>query len=204
MLSNLAPRKNSSVRLKQQWNNKLMSHTSSLSRLQELLPQLFQSTQLPGDPYLRCQLTPGENVLLSMEYVQESLLVPGEQITPIPNMSAFVVGLMNSRDRVFCTIDLAQLLGVSSSSTYSRQYHIVVIRVSPLVSRHSTSESEQFLGLIVNRIQGITRVMSDEMRSPQENLPSHFAPYLQGWVINQEQSLPVLDIATVVQQSLAA
>lgn len=181
---------------------KAMSQISSLSRLQELLPQLFQATQLPGDPYLRCQLTPEVNALVSMAAVQESLLVPGEHITLIPNMSPFVVGLMNSRDRVFCAIDLAQLLGLSSPSTYARQYHVIVVRVSQFLDRSSGSETELFLGLVVNRVRGILRIMSDEIRAPQANFFPSLMPYLQGTVANQDENLPVLDLSTIVKKAL--
>jgi len=176
-----------------------MSQTSSISRLQELLPQLFQSTQLPGDLYLRCQLTPEVTALLSMAYVQESLLIPGEQITPIPNMSPSVVGLINSRDRVFCTIDLAQLLGLSSPLAYSRQYHAVVIRVSQFIDQQSTSEQTLLLGLVVNRIQGIIRVMSEQMRSPQENFLPTLTPYVQECVVDKDQQLPILNTGAIVK-----
>ena len=196
MWSNLALKKISSMLSDRQWN-KVMSQTSSISRLQELLPELFRATQLPGDPYLRCQLTPEVTALLSMAYVQESLLVPGEKITPIPNMSAFVVGLMNSRDRVFCAIDLAQLLGLSSPSSYSRQYHIIVIRVSQFLDRQSAAEQELLLGLVVNRVQGITRVMSDEMRSPQGNLSPSLTPYIKGCVVEKDQQLLILDTGAI-------
>ena len=150
-----------------------MSTTSTLVKLQELLPQLFQVTQLPGNPYLRCQLTPELNVLLSMDCLQESLLVSGEQITPIPNLPEFVVGLMNSRDRVFCAIDLAQLLGLPSPSLYSqRAYHLLVVRVSPFLAQRSGSEQELLLGLVVNRVQGLTRIASEEMQPPPPKNPS--------------------------------
>jgi hypothetical protein len=55
--------------------------TTSLSRLQELLPQLFQTHQLPGDVYLRLQLTAEITALLSVEQVKESILANAEQIT---------------------------------------------------------------------------------------------------------------------------
>lgn len=175
---------------------------SSVSRLQELLPQLFQSSQLSGKPYLRCQLTPEVSALISMEYVQESLVVPGEQITPIPKVSSFVIGLMNSRDRIFCAIDLPQLLKLSSPLTYSREYHVVVISLSQIIDQPSNSEQEPLLGLVVNQIQGITRAMSEEICSAPSDLSSSLTPYLQGWVVDQEQQLPVLDMATIVKKTL--
>jgi twitching motility protein PilI len=176
--------------------------SSSLSRLQELLPELFQTTNLLGKLYLRCQITSAITALIPMEYVQESLLVPREEITPIPEMSGFFMGLMNSRDHVFFALDLPQLLGCSPLSPYSRDYHTIVINISPFLDQSLTSEGEIFLGFAVNQIQGITRIISDEMRSPQENLSSSLTSYLQGWVMDKEQQLPVLDLATIVKQTL--
>lgn len=180
----------------------MSSKFSSLSRLQELLPELFQTTNLPGKLYLRCQITSEITSLIPMEYVQESLLVPREKITPIPEMSSFFMGLMNSQDRVFFALDLSQLLGFSPLSIYLRDYHTIVINISPFLDRSLTSEEEIFLGLAVNQIQGITRIISDEMRSPQENLSFSLTPYLQGWVMDKEQQLPILDLATIVKQTL--
>ncbi len=186
-----------------------MSQTSSLSRLQELLPQIFQATELPGESYLRCQLKPNLSALMSMEYVQESLLVPREQITTIPNMSPSVIGVMNSRDHVFFVIDLAQLLGLSSPSL-CRQYHTVVIRVSQFVSEHFVYEGELFVGLAFNKIQGLTRVLPDTIYSPsdteelpQEDLFSPLIPYTKQWMIDSEKQLPILDVATIVQKIIS-
>lgn len=180
----------------------MSSTSSSLSRLEELLPELFQTTNLLGKLYLRCQITSEIIVLIPMEYVQESLLVPRAEITPIPEMSSFFMGLMNSRDQVFFAVDLPQLLGFSPLPAYSREYHTIVINISPFLDQSLTSEGEIFLGLAVNQIQGITRIISDEMRSPQENLSSSLTPYLQGWVMDKEQQLPLLDLATIVKQTL--
>jgi twitching motility protein PilI len=174
-----------------------MSTSASFVRLQELLPQLSQSTQLPGNPYLRFQLTSGVTALLPMEYVQESLLVPEEYITPLPNMSEFVVGLMSSRDRVFCVIDLAQMVGISSPTAYARQYHVVVLHVSQFVSQPSTSGQELFMGMIVNRIQGITRVVPEVITSLQGNFTPSLTAYLCGSVMEKEQPLPILDTRAI-------
>lgn len=179
-----------------------MSETSSISRLQELLPQLFQSTNLPGDAYVRFQLTPEVAALISMAYVQESSLVSADSITPIPNMPPFTLGLMNSQERVFLAIDLAQLLGLSSPSGYARQYHIIVVRVSQLIETEAASERELLLGLVVNRVEGMTRVMSDVIRSPQSDLPPTLTPYIQGCAVDKDLYLPIIDISSIVKKAL--
>jgi positive phototaxis protein PixI len=82
-----------------------MELTSSLgTKLQELLPSLFESSQITGEVFLRFELIPDMSVLFAMADVQESLLVPAEQITLIPNMSESVIGLMGSRNHVFCVM----------------------------------------------------------------------------------------------------
>ncbi|MGK7958212.1 MAG: chemotaxis protein CheW, partial [Crocosphaera sp.] len=146
--------------------------TSSLSRLQELLPQLFETPNVQGEPYLRCQLTPKINGLVSMEFVQESLLVPGEQITFIPNMPSFVMGLMTSRDRVFFVIDLPHLMGLSSPCPLLQTYQIIVLRISSFISETTNPDQELLLGFVVPRIQGVIRVMSKQIVPSQPDISS--------------------------------
>ena len=171
--------------------------TSNFSRLQELLPELFQANQLTGESYLRCQLTPEISVLLSMESVQESLLVDEEQITPIPSMSPYVIGLMSSRDRVFALIDLPVLLGLTTNiSTSRRVYHTIVTRVR----ESSDSEKELLFGFAFHRVQGVTRINSEQMQSLSEDVSSSLIPYLSGCLSDREQQTPVLEMANIIQQ----
>ncbi|BAQ59898.1 purine-binding chemotaxis protein [Geminocystis sp. NIES-3708] len=184
----------------------MSSSSSSLSRLEELLPQLFQSINLKGNIYLRCQLATETTVLIAMNVIRESLLVEREQITPIPQMSNFVLGLMNSRDSVFFAIDLPQLLDFLPLPIYTPKYHMIVINVSPFLPKSSDSETENLLGLAVNQIQGITRILESEVKSPLEyslkqDTVSTLIPYLQGWAKFSNQYLPILDIETIVKKT---
>ncbi|NJO93299.1 MAG: hypothetical protein HC820_01080 [Hydrococcus sp. RM1_1_31] len=73
----------------------------------------------------------------------------------------------------------------------------VVIRVSQFVDQQSTSKQELLLGLVVNRIQGITRVMSAQIRPPQGNFPPTLTPYVRECVVEKDQQLPVLDTGAI-------
>lgn len=179
-----------------------MSTSTPRSRLQELLPQMFQATELPGQPYLRFQLTAEIKALLSMEHVRESLLVPARQITPLPNMPETVIGLMSSRERVFCAIELDLLFGLRPSPVYSRQYHIVVLRVSQSSSQQSSSEQELLLGIAVSSILGITRLISENLQLPRKDFASNLKSYLQGYVVEKEERLLVLDARSIINASL--
>lgn len=165
-----------------------MNISSSASRIQANLQELFQAKLAPGDAYIRFQLTSDITALLSMEQVQESLVVEAEKITPLPSMPESVMGIMSSRDRVFCVFDLGQLLGLPSSLIAPQQYQIIVLEVSEILS----SEQSLHLGLAVERLQNITRITSDKFQLPQD-LPASLTPYVCGCTWENEQQLLVLD-----------
>jgi positive phototaxis protein PixI len=172
-----------------------MSDTPLLARLQELLPQMFDSEQLPGEPYLRFQLTPDLEALLSMEWVKESLLVSNEQVTPLPNLPESFLGLIGKSDRVFCLVDLAHLLKLPSSIYNSRYYQTIVIRVSNqnLGLSNSSINKELLLGFAVLRIQGTIRLQPEDLLPPVGEYSSNLTPYLQGYFFEQDKRLLVLN-----------
>lgn len=173
---------------------------SSFNRLEKLLPELFQSNQVQGESYLRGQLTPQLTVLLPMEFVQESLLINEEQITAIPSMPDYFVGLMTSRDNVFALIDLPQLLGLTGKMSQPRRmYHTVVVRFWD----SAITKKELLLGLAFDRIQGITRIDSAQIEPVvSSNIPKSIKAYLCGALPDKEQTLPVLDIPKIIKKTM--
>jgi positive phototaxis protein PixI len=155
-----------------------MTTNTTLARLQQLLPELFQPVQVIGDPYLRFQLTPEIPVLLSMERVQEALVVPANSISPLPNLPAFSIGLMNARDRVFLVVDLAQILGLPPLPINPRNYQVIVIQSSEMGT--DSSESRKYIGLAVQRVRGVARFETGQLQSLTHGFPSCLAPYLLG------------------------
>ena len=165
-----------------------MTTSSAASRIQANLQELFQAKLAPGEAYIRFQVTSEITALLSMEQVQGSLVIEADKITPLPNMPESVVGIMNYRDRVFCVFDLANLLTLPSSLISPRQYQIIVLEVSEILS----AEQSLYLGLVVHRLQGITRLTTDRFQLPA-NLPANLTPYVRGYTWENEQQLLVLD-----------
>lgn len=184
-----------------------MSTSTSLAKLDQLLPQLFQGSSPEGKAYLRFQLTADIAAAISMDRVQESLLVGSEQISPLPNLPEAVIGIMSARNRIFCVVDLAQLLMLPSTLTLARQYHTIVVRANsgnlPADSFQSDNNSalleerELFLGIAVDRIQGITRFTTDKLQSPKFNFPAQLVPYLSGAVTEDGHQLLILDIESI-------
>ena len=83
--------------------------SSSIERLQHLLPQLFNPIQLEGEPFLRVQLTPEITAGFSLELVEEVQCIDLSRITPMPNMPQEVLGLIQLKGYVLWLVDLAQL-----------------------------------------------------------------------------------------------
>lgn len=178
-----------------------MTANTTLARLQQLLPQLFQPVEVSGDLYLRFQLTPEIPALLSMERVQEALLVPTSAISALPNMPDFTIGIMNARDRIFCVVDLGQLLGLPSLPTNIQDYQVVVINLlAPGTETSATTGMSEgkYLGLAVRRVRGVARFESGTLQPPADKeFPECLTPYQMGCLIEADDQILVLDTAAI-------
>lgn len=144
-----------------------------------------------GDAYLRFRLGQQTPAVFSMKHVQEALILPVHRLTPMPNMPACMLGLMNRRSRVMWVIDLAQLLGLPVLDTSVRQYSLVIIRVGSIP-----------LGLGVQKIEGIAWLTAESIQPPPGQAPSSLLPYLRGCVLQQKEILLVLNAEAIVQSSI--
>ena len=171
-----------------------MSKSTPASKVQDILPQLFKASLTPGKPYIQFQLTEQITALIPLEQVHESIIVEATAISLLPSMHESVMGIMSSRNHVFCVIDLAQLLMLDSPLIYSRQYQIIVLRVSPNETLRGTSvKGDSLLGIAVSHLQGITRLTAEKLQSPIVDFPSSLTPYLCGAVVVESQQILVLD-----------
>ncbi len=172
-----------------------MTENTTLTRLEQLLPQLFQPLEISGDLYLRFQLTPEIPALLSMERVLEALLVPASSISPLPNLPSMTIGMMNSRDRVFCVVDLGQLLGLPPIAINPRDYQVIAIDLPmPSVRMGDTpSSSSKCLGLAVRQVRGVARLETHQLQSGCGDVPECLTPYLMGSFIESDRRSVLLD-----------
>ena len=164
-----------------------MSNLTTTDRLKSLLPQLFSEQQRQGDYYLRLQLTDDINVLLNLSYVQESLTIDGSQITAVPNLPEYVVGLMSAKNQVFLALDLAHVAGFPPETLNQRQYQTIVVQIS---SSQNNLQSDEFdlYALTVKRIQGISRFVPEQFESSTITAPESLRPFIQGCI--QEKANP--------------
>jgi positive phototaxis protein PixI len=160
-----------------------MSNNPTLDRLHQLLPQLFQPVAVSGDSYLRFQISPEIPALLSMERVQEAVLVPANLISPLPNLPEFAIGMMAARERVFCVMDLGQLLGLPPLPMNPRTYQVIVIHAA----------TGQWLGLAVGQVLGVKRFEAQQLKPWTQEVPHGLQRHIDGCFGEVGQEILVLN-----------
>lgn len=145
-----------------------------------------QPNQIGGNTYVKLQLDAQTPAVMSMDYVQEVLIIPINRITPMPNMPKCILGLLNRRNRVLWAIDLVQLLNLQPVDINAQQYHVVIIRVDQVP-----------LALVVQEVKGITRFTLDCIQSTVEFMAADITPYLDGCIPQPQETLLVLNAEAI-------
>ena len=158
---------------------------SSLGRLHSLLPEVFTPTSRTGELFLRFQLGQNVNAAISLERIVETMRLPAPRITPMPNMSACTLGLLENQGKVFWAVDLARALGMTQGATRAREYEIIIIKALPLDNSttavaNSANGETLLLGLVVEKIRSTLRLQSDEIETTPLKDVSVLQPYTQG------------------------
>lgn len=162
-------------------------NTSALARL----PNPNPNKKNLGDAYLKFQFGQQTPAVLSMSRAQEVVVLPVGRLTPMPNMPACVMGLLNRRSRVLWVIDLARLLGLPPIEINVQHYNLVII-----------SNGSATFGLIVQAVEGVVRLTPDAIQSPLGHLSSSLVTYLRGCVLQEQEILLVLDAEAIMRSPL--
>ena len=172
---------------------------SSLGRLHSLLPEVFTPTSRTGELFLRFQLGQNVNAAISLERIVETMRLPAPRITPMPNMSSHVLGLLSSKGQVFWTVNLVQLLNLPVVLEPSQYYEVVVIRTLSVETAQGAmgSQGDMFLGLVVPKIRGSIRLSLEDIVSPMNEVQAGLQPYLSGQVVVDGQSILVLSAEAI-------
>lgn len=154
-----------------------------------------KSQRASGDAFLRFELCPQTPAVFSMRHVQEAMVLPARRITPMPNMSPCMLGLMNRRSRVVWVVDLAQLLGLAVLDANVQQYNLVLVQAGGVM-----------LGLAVQQVEGITWIDPNQIQSPIGQISAALVPYLRGCALQlhdqRQEILLILDAETITQSPI--
>jgi positive phototaxis protein PixI len=143
-----------------------------------------------GDPFLRFRITPTIQAVLPMQQVQEVVALPAQRLTPVPNMSPCLLGLMNRRSRALWVVDLSQVLLLPGYDADRREYDLVIIRTDAIA-----------LALAVHQINGLCWLPPDTIQPPPGQVPASLQAYLRGCSIQAQDIFLVLDANAIAQSS---
>lgn len=175
-----------------------LQERSSLDRLQSLLPEVFTPSSRTGELFLRFQIGQNLNAAISLERIVETLRLPAQGLTPMPNMPACTLGLMENQGKVFWAVDLAQALGLTQAAARTREYEIIIIESLPLDNSATASNTNNgetlLLGLAVAKIRSTLRLQPEEFQA--SNAPSMPAlqPYVQGCFQRDDDETFILSV----------
>jgi positive phototaxis protein PixI len=155
-----------------------------------LQPTGFQSADArsaASEQFLSCQLVSNLTVLLPMRQLSEVLTIGISQMTAIPQMASWVVGVYNWRGEVLWVIDLAHMMGFTPWYQQSDRLsnHNVAI-----VNRGTVKGRERFrsgaIGLAVNQVNGLEWCDPATMHPPSAATATpEMAPFVRGYWLSQ-------------------
>lgn len=154
----------------------------------------FQELQNPeGDLHLRFYVPSGHELALPAVGIREVLSTSPDRITPVPNTSPLLLGILNFRGQAVWVADLGQFLGSSDPLSTDRS-EIPVIAIE---------DHEAIVGLAVDRIVGMDWLELDEVQI-STHTSDNMAPFLKGeWLVDKEsnQWLHLLDQVTIFRSA---
>ena len=124
-----------------------------------------------------------EEYAVMVDDVREVLKL--RDLTPVPNAPGYILGVTSLRGRMLPVVDLCQRLGLTPGVRDNKSRIIVV------------NPDEEEVGLIVDRVTGVVRIMPDAVKPAPENVDQG-AEFLRGIVRLEEKLYILLDLQKAV------
>jgi purine-binding chemotaxis protein CheW len=153
----------------------------------------FQPLQTPeGDLYLRFFAESGDEFALPAMGIREVLSLAPNQITPVPNVSPLLMGVVNFRGQVIWVSDVGQFLGSTRLLSAERtEISIIVIESQDLM-----------VGLAVEQVRGMEWLSLDTLVPPSSSTIDSVSPFLKGeWPNISEQPLRLLEPLSILRSA---
>jgi purine-binding chemotaxis protein CheW len=109
-----------------------------------------------------------------------------QRITKVPHTPDFVEGVINLRGQVTPVITLRARFGLPPAE-HTKETRIVVVRMG-----------DTGVGLVVDAVDGVLRITSDQVEPPSELVSSVEAEYLRGIAKVADNLLILLDLQKVL------
>ena len=122
----------------------------------------------------------GQRFMASMDQVSELMRVP--QVTRVPGVKNFVMGVGNVRGRLLILVDLALFFGEASQIPRALRRVIAI------------EDGENLIGFVIDDSHGMQHFPSDSFSDEAEDVPEMFADYVRGSYQVAGISWPVLHL----------
>lgn len=161
------------------------------------------SSSKVGERFLRFELVADTAALLPISQLAEVLTIPVSQITPIPQLPAYVMGAYNWRGEALWMVDLAHLIGFTP--WYQRGINAtcsaVVLRVDSMSMLDSNTRN-QMIGLVIHRAEMIEWCDSALFEPPSSDVVSpQLRPFLRQYYLKSNgERLAVLDDEVIIAE----
>ena len=109
-----------------------------------------------------------------------------QPITKVPHTPNFVEGVINLRGQVTPVITLRTRFGLETTEN-TKETRIVVVRME-----------EAWVGLVVDAVEGVLRITSDQVEPPSELVTTVEAEYLRGIAKVEDSLLILLDLKKIL------
>jgi purine-binding chemotaxis protein CheW len=124
-----------------------------------------------------------EEYAVMVDDVREVLKL--RDLTDVPNTPEYILGVTSLRGTMLTVIDLGLRLGLAPGVRDERARIIVA------------STDEEDVGLLVDRVTGVLKIMAEAIKPPPENVEQG-AEFLRGIVRKEDRLVILLDLAKAV------
>ncbi len=138
-----------------------------------------------GDLHILFTIASGDALALPAIGVREVIAVSPDRITPVPNTSPLLLGILNLRGQVIWVADTGKFLGDDTPLNTDRSELSVI----------AIEDDELMVGLAVHQVQGMEWLNTNQIK-PATNVSDKMAPFIRGeWLLEgeQQQVLKLLD-----------
>jgi purine-binding chemotaxis protein CheW len=139
-----------------------------------------------AEPYVLFELA-GTAYAVPSHVVQRMEMI--EAVTPVPNATPFVDGVVFSRGRVVPAVNLRRRFGFDRAA-YDLRTRLVVV-----------AHAGRSVGLIVDSAREFVTIPADSIQPPPESLAGTSGHYLAGIATVGDKVILILDVAEVLNYS---
>ena len=171
----------------------MVSHQNIVSETDsDQLSSLRKLNNPEGDLFLRFYIESGQEFALPAQGIREVLALTPDQITPIPNVSPVLIGVLNLRGQVVWVTDIGQFLGHTKPlDTDCQEISIIAIESNEII-----------VGLAVAKVMDMDWLDAETL-SPPLSAPDNMTPFLKGeWDLNDANGyLRLLDPEAILRSA---